>query len=50
MRVICPYCNKDLSHTAIYRHIRKLHSEEKKPRIVIVNKTTLNSQPKSDSL
>ena len=50
MRVICPYCNKNLSHTAIYRHIRKLHSDEKKPRITIVNKNTSNSQPKSHTL
>lgn len=48
MRVVCPYCNKNLSHTAIYRHKRKLHSEEKNQRIIVVNKSVFNNNPKID--
>lgn len=35
MKVICPTCKKELSHTAIYRHTRRFHSDVKKITIVI---------------
>ena len=43
MKITCPYCSKDLSITAIKRHVNIYHKDEKemKPRIVIVNKSIL---------
>lgn len=35
MKVICPTCKKELSHTAIYRHTRRFHSDVKKITITI---------------
>lgn len=35
MKVVCPHCKKELSHTAIYRHVRRYHSEVKKITITI---------------